>query len=209
MLSGSRLATFKAHALRRVAATPESLRGYGRIVDDYDAAKVDITRWPAQGWRPVDPGTGDQGGIVEGIYDVWWEGELLYGRNHAVNDAYLFGWCRDPEQASARVPDARPEELYFWHANYHPDGGQIFFPTENKPFIVPLALPGDDVTLDDFVAFYCDGSFGLHVDAGVWHEAPFPLAGKSSFKDKQGAVHARISCDFAREFGAYAHVPLR
>ena len=32
-----------------------------------------------------------------------------------------------------------------WHCNYHPDGGQLFFPLEARPFLVPLALPGDDV----------------------------------------------------------------
>ena len=202
-----RLETFRAHRLPVIRATAESLKGYGRIVDDYDAAAVDIVQWPARDWRPVDAGTGDQGGIVEGTYDVWWQGEVLYGRNHAVDDAYLFGWCVDPNVASEKR-EVRPAELFFWHANYHPDGGQIFYPRERKPYIVPLALPGDDVRPEDFLGFYCDG-FGVHVDANVWHEAPFPLQGKSSFKDKQGAVHARVSCNFAREFGTYCQIALR
>ena len=40
-----------------------------------------------------------------------------------------------------------------WHCNYHPDGGQLFFPLEKRPFVVPLALPGDDVQPKDFVCF--------------------------------------------------------
>ncbi len=206
--SGSRLSTFNAYELTLVEATSESLKGYGTIVTDYDAAKVEIVPWPAKGWRPIDPNTGNEGGIVEGIYDVWWEGEVLYGRNHAVNDAYLFGWSRDPNGASEQAKDADPSALFFWHANYHPDGAQIFFPTERKPFVLPLALAGDDVKPENFLAFYCDGSFGVNVDPNVWHEAPFPLRGKSSFKDKQGAVHARVSCDFVKEFGTYLQVPL-
>jgi ureidoglycolate lyase len=205
----SRLPSVKAHRLAFVEATPDSLKGYGTIVSDYDTANVEIVTWPAQGWRSIDPDTGNQGGIVEGLYDVWWEGEVLYGRNNAVNDTYLFGWSRDPQLASEEAKGTQPSELFFWHANYHPDGGQIFFPTERKPFVMPLALPGDDVKPGDFVAFYCDGSFGVHLNPGVWHESPFPCAGRSSFKDKQGAIHARVSCDLVKEFGVYLQVPLQ
>jgi hypothetical protein len=49
-----------------------------------------------------------------------------------------------------------------WHANYHPDGGQLFFPLDREPFC---------------------------------------LRGTQRFFDRQGAVHARVSVDFAREFG--------
>ncbi len=96
-----------------------------------------------------------------------------------------------------------------WHANYHPDGGQLFFPREPVPFIAPLALPGDDVKPADFVAFYCDGTQGLYIHPGVWHEAVVPLAEQASFDDKQGKVHARISVNFMEEFGALLSVPLR
>ena len=72
-----------------------------------------------------------------------------------------------------------------------------------------LALPGDDVKADDFVAFYCDGRQGLYIDPGVWHEAVVPLAGRAAFDDRQGRVHARVSCNFVEEFGAYLSVPLR
>ncbi len=73
----------------------------------------------------------------------------------------------------------------------------------------PLALPGDDVKAGDFVAFYCDGRQGLYIDPGVWHEAVVLLAGRAAFDDRQGRVHARVSCNFVEEFGAYLSVPLR
>ena len=105
----------------------------------------------------------------------------------------------------------RPERsrVLIRHANYHPDGGQLFFPEARTPFVAPLALPGDDVTPRDFVAFYCDGSRGLYIHPGVWHEAILPLCESAAFADKQGRVHARVSCDFVREFGTYLSVPLR
>ncbi len=49
-----------------------------------------------------------------------------------------------------------------------------------------LALPGDDVKADDFVAFYCDGRQGLYTDPGVGPVAVVPLAGRAAFDDRQG-----------------------
>ena len=122
----------------------------------------------AQGRRPIDPGTGDQGGMVEGIFEAWWAGDVLYGRNNAVGDSYLFGWSCDPRQASDDATNPDRSNILFWHADYHPDGGQLFFPQERKPFIAPLALPGDEVTPTDFMAFYFDGTCGLYIHPGIW-----------------------------------------
>ena len=189
-------------------ATPESLSGYGRLVDDGAGADIEIVTWPAPGRRPVDPGTGNEGGVAEGVFEFWWAGDMLYGRNRAVDDSYLLGWSRRPEDASESAPRPERGRLLIRHANYHPDGGQLFFPREPVPFIAPLALPGDDVKPADFVAFYCDGTQGLYIHPGVWHEAVVPLAEQASFDDKQGKVHARISIDFMDEFGALLSVPL-
>jgi hypothetical protein len=203
------LRPFAQHDLPLVRATPETLDGYGRLVSDYAACPIEIVRWPARGWRPVDADTGDEGGTTEGIFEFWWRGDMLYGRNGAVGDAYLFGWNRDPAEAREDRADPSRAQVLLWHANYHPDGGQVFFPREKVPFVVPLALPGDDVTPDNFTAFWFDGSAGLYIHPNVWHEAVFPLAERTSFHDKQGKVHARVSVDFAREFGVYLSVPLR
>jgi len=35
----------------------------------------------------------------------------------------------------------------------------------------------------------------------VWHEGVFARRGTQRFFDRQGAVHARVSIDVAREFG--------
>jgi hypothetical protein len=191
-----------------VEATAERLQGYGHIVADPERHAIEIVRWPATGWRPVDPDSGDQGGIAEGVFEFWWKGEVLYGRNNAVGDSYVLGWSKDPAAAVETAPDADRSQALLWHANYHPDGGQLFYPLDRQPFIAPLALPGDDVRPDRFVGFYFDGTSGLYIHPGVWHEAVFPLTASARFLDKQGRVHARVSCDFAREFGTLLRVPL-
>jgi hypothetical protein len=201
--------SFHAHDVPLVEATPGRLKGYGRVVDRFDRSEIEIVRWPAQGWRPVDPDTGDQGGTTEGTFSFWWQGEVLYGRNEAVGDSYLLGWSRDPREASESVVNPDRSRILIWHANYHPDGGQLFFPQQRIPFVVPLALPGDDIGPEKFTAFYCDGSFGVYIHPGVWHEAVLPLAESAAFDDCQGRVHARVSCNFIKEFGTYLSVPLR
>lgn len=191
-----------------VAASDSNLKGYGYVVDNYEDCEIEITRWPAQGWRSVDEDTGDEGGTTEGTFHFNWQGDMLYGFNDAVNDRYLLGWSEYPTDASENTAPPDRTHVYLRHANYHPDGGQLFFPKAKTPFVTPLCLPGDDVTPEMFVNFYCDGTQGLYIHAGVWHEAIFPMDEQASFLDKQGKVHARVSCNFDSEFGAYLRAPL-
>ena len=172
-------------------ATPESLEGYGRLVDDPAECKVEIVRWPARGPRPVDADTGEQGGTTEGVFVSEWQGDILYGRNDAVGGHYILVYGQPPEVARTDHA-AAPRRMMLWHANYHPDGGQLFFPLDPGPFYVPLALPGDDVTPERFVCFRFEGRQGLCIHPDIWHEGVFGLAGTQRLFDKQGAVHARV-----------------
>ncbi len=196
------------HSLRLVRATADTLAGYGLLVDAPEECAIEIVRWPAQGWRPVDPGTGDQGGTVEGVFEFEWCGTTLHGRNNAVNDEYVLGWSELPNAPRAAGDAPNREQVYLHHANYHPDGGQLFFPLDRAPFVAPLAAPGDDAGPEDFVTFWFDGSQGLYIHPGVWHEAVFPVSDRQRFYDKQGKVHARVSIDFPKEFGCYLAAPL-
>ena len=200
--------TLPWHRVPLIVASDAALEGYGCLVDDADAFEVEIVQWPAQGWRPVDAGTGDEGGCVEGVFHSEWHGQVLRARNDAVGGDYILGWSDNPANASEQAQAEPPARVLLWHLNYHPDGGQMFFPLANKPFVVPLALPGDDIRPDDVVAFYCDGSRGLYIHPGIWHEGVFATAGAQSFRDRQGRVHARVSCNVAREFGVFLDVPL-
>lgn len=195
------------HRIPIIEATPNSVKGFGWLVDDPAECKVEITRWPAQGWRPVDTDSGDEGGTTEGIFSSEWKGEILYGSNEAVGGHYILGYGIDPHEAS-ELKENSPSKILMWHANYHPDGGQLFFPIDKRPYLVPVALPGDDIRPDNFICFLLDGSQGLYIHANIWHEGVFAINGKQRFLDRQGAVHARISVDFAREFGCLLEISL-
>jgi len=199
----------RVHETPLVAASAESLAGYGRLVDNPREFPIEIVPWPAQGWRAIDANTGDQGGVTEGLFEFKWKGETLYARNHAVGDSYLFGWSNWPEEAAAERPVRPRERALIWRANYHPDGGQLFYPLKGQSFVVPLALPGDDVTPGKFVSFWCDGRSALYLHPNVWHGAIVPLDDEAEFLDRQGRVHARVSVNFVTEFGCYLGASLR
>lgn len=182
-----------------VLATPEALDGYGCLLNRPDEVDIEIVRWPAQGWRPVDIDSGNEGGTTEGTFISEWVGDVLYGTNNAVGGRYILGYGVEPSCA-VESHQRPPERLLLWHANYHPDGGQLFFPTSAVPFLAPLAKPGDDVRPEDFICFLFDGSQGLYIHPNIWHDGVYAIRGRAEFFGRQGAVHARVSVDFAREF---------
>jgi ureidoglycolate lyase len=190
-----------------VRATRQSLKGFGEIVRDPKTHKVEIAAWPARGWRKLDAGSGNEGGTTEGTFACAWQGNDLIGRNEAVGGHYVLGF-RDPPDLVGQGAPPTPDRVLLWHCNYHPDGGQLFWPLDGRPFVVPVAPPGDDVKPEDFVAFWSDGAHGIYIHPNIWHEGPFPTGPSGRYFDKQGKVHARISCDIAREFGVLLGVPL-
>lgn len=190
-----------------IKATQESVKGYGHLVSDPAECIIEITRWPAHGWRPVDTDSGDEGGTKEGVFYSEWKGDILYGSNEAVGGRYILGYNTEPSEASD-AHNAAPSKILMWHANYHPDGGQLFYPLDKRPYLVPVALPGDDIKISDFICFLCDGNQGLYIHPNIWHEGVFAIGGKQRFLDRQGAIHARVSVDFAREFRSLLAIPL-
>ena len=199
----------RVHRVPLVPATADSLAGFGEIVPDFASAKVKMTSWPLKGWRPMSPGVnGNEAGEVAGAFSMWAEGGLLFGRNEAVKRAYIIGWYEDPATASREREPAARDSLYIYQANYHPDGGQIWCPRERTPFVAVLAKPTDDVRPKDFVAFQCDGSFGIQILPEVWHQPAAPIGPSMTIDNKQGRVHACVDFDALTEFGCYLEVPL-
>ena len=196
-----------------IEATNENLKGYGYLVNDYEQCEIEIVTWPKQGWRNIEKGTGNEGGTTEGPFETWWNEGILYGKNNAVehksrydqDGKYLLGYSYNPSVYKKNFTKIDPKHIYIWHVNYHPDGGQLFFPKDDKPFISPLALPGDDIQLNDFKAFYFNGSQGLYIHPNIWHEGVFPTKERATFRGKQGKVHARVSIDLLEEFKSYLY----
>ena len=185
----------------RVAELAFTFRGDPREVD------VPIVAWPDTGGRPLDPGTGVGGGVTEGRFTCTWQGDKLMATNEAVHGADRLGFATPPELARDQR-DAPVERIHLWHVNHHPDGGQLFASLDGRPFLVPAIPAGDDPDLDRAVVIRSDGTVGVCLWPGVWHDGVYPASGDGAYLTRQGRVHARISCDLAEEFGCLLRFPL-
>ena len=183
-------------------ATEFTLRGLGQLVQNYDEATVTQVQWPPRGTRSVCSGTG-LGGVTEGEFSFWWEGDMLLAKNAAVGGSYKV--CR-----SETIPDGLSTIRYAYtrEANYHPDGGQIIYPNEKVPFYLLLAPEGDDVTPKSFKAFYFDGTCGFQIAPGVWHQPAIPVR-DTTFRNKQGSIHACVAYDSKDEHNMLLRVNIR
>ena len=87
----------------------------------------------------------------------------------------------------------RREPIIHW-MEYHAKHTQTFIPLSGKPFIMVLGKPTrmrPDQTLDESQpelpdlanvrAFYFDGSCGVCMHVGTWHEVPFPMQDDTHF----------------------------
>ena len=206
-----------------VEATNETLAGYGRLMSAADEFTIEkrnfeIVPWPTQGWRSLDPHTGDEAGTTEGPFELHWEGDYFFGHNLAIataNNYYLDGLGAVPERASRTEPAADGAYIYLWMSDYHPDGAQLFFPLDEPavPFTVCLGLNshGDDVRPEDMRAFRVPAGKGIYLNPGTWHNGVYipPEHAPCRFLTRQGRVHARVSCSWASEFGVLLRVGLR
>ena len=192
--------------------TRKNAKGLGRVIRDFNRAKVSIVRWPQKGWRPVE--RGNEGGVVDGSFTTSWQGDFLVGcsDNFEVDNFethFVVGCSVDPAHANRTKATGPRDRVLVEMINYHPDGGQVFFSKNRRPFILLLAPPGDDVAPEDCVALRSDGDVGFHIDPGVWHQAPITLASEDVFFNKQGRVHGEVTCFFPAERGLYLYVPLK
>jgi hypothetical protein len=196
-----------------VDARDPSLHGVIDVVEGDPADYVvPITPWPVSGSRSLDPGTGIEGGTTEGAFTCTWQGDRLVAVNEAVGGRYVIGYAVAPEDARDEPgdqPRVEPRrQILLWHVNHHPDGGQLFVSTDGRPFFVPVIPAGDDPDLDRAVVVASDGTCGVCVLPGVWHDGVYPQSGDGAFWTRQGKVHARVSADIARERGCLLRVPL-
>ena len=116
--------------------------------------------------------------IFSGEFELWWEGDYYRGRNKAVsttNNTYLAAFGLHPDQAVAQKPSPRlgspseqnkspsTEEVFLWMSDYHPDGGQLFWPLDppDAPFVVCLGknTHGDDVRSAHYQYRFQQGDF--------------------------------------------------
>ena len=145
--------------LTPVVATAESLEGYGWLM-------------------------GQPAGVERDKID-------FYGREVRVTHPAEF---RSNDDTCLNLVSFTPRPLRVRWMEYHTKHTQTFIPLAGKPFYMVLGKPTqrrpdgsfdeaapDRPDLDDVVCFYFDGSAGIVMHVGTWHEVPFPLDGDTHF----------------------------
>ncbi len=149
----------RLRGLKPVVATAESLAGYGYVIGEPAGLKRDKIDFYGKQVRVSQP-----------------------ARFHGNDDLCL------------NLVSFQPRPLQVKWMEFHTKHTQTFIPLSGKPFYMVLGKPTcrrpdgswdeGQSTLpnpDDVTAFYFDGSGGIVMEVGVWHEVPFPLDGETHF----------------------------
>lgn len=145
--------------LKPIPATPEALESYGWLI-------------------------GQPAGVDRDKID-------FYGRDVRVTQPAQFHSNADTCLNLLAFKD-RP--LVVRWMEYHTKHTQTFIPLSGKPFYMVLGKPTQrrpdgsfdasqrpNPDLDDVKCFYFDGSAGIVMHVGTWHEVPFPIDGDTNF----------------------------
>ena len=158
--------------------------GYGSLVDDPHACKVEIVRWPAHGWRPVDEDSGDEGGTTQGRV------RERVARRHPVRSQRgrrrpLRPRVRGRAFARGRVARARARS---------DDAVALQLPSGRRPAVLsarraavlrPARAARRRRAAREFVCFRFDGKRGLYIHPNIWHEGVFARRGTQRFFDSR------------------------
>jgi ureidoglycolate lyase len=145
--------------LKPVKATQESLAGYGYLI-------------------------GEPGGINRDKMD-------FYGKQVRVTQPAKF---HGNDDICLNLVSFQPRPFTVRWMEFHTKHTQTFIPMSGRPFYMVLGKPTcrrpdgswdeSQSTLpnaDDVTAFEFDGSGGIVMEVGTWHEVPFPIAGETHF----------------------------
>ncbi len=145
--------------LKPVKATPESLEGYGYLIGEPDSSVLD----------KID----------------------FYGSDVVVTQPADF---HGNDDLCLNLVSFNPRPFQVKWMEYHTKHTQTFIPLSGKPFYMALGKPtarkpdgawdGSQPNLpnpDTIQAFEFDGTGGLVMNVGTWHEVPFPIDGPTHF----------------------------
>ena len=145
--------------LKPIPATPETLAGYGWII-------------------------GTPAGVERDKID-------FYGRDVRVTHPAQF---RSNDDTCLNLVSFATRPLKVRWMEYHTKHTQTFIPLDGKAFYMVLGKPtcrrpdgsfdasqSAEPNLDDVRCFYFDGSAGIVMHVGTWHEVPFPIDGDTHF----------------------------
>ena len=108
---------------------------------------------------------------------------INYGLTTRYNDLCTFDTGDENGRTIVNVFRSNPTPLP--HAvkimERHPLGSQAFISTSNRPFLVLVAPPGEQVHADDLQLFITDGQQGVNFYKNTWHHYQLVLGEQTDF----------------------------
>jgi ureidoglycolate lyase len=106
---------------------------------------------------------------------IEYEGRDFYHINDGMVERYhhlaKVDVCEEGGRPLISIMRAKPYAfpLTVKFVEHHPWSSQAFIPTDDNPFLVVVAKPGDTVRPDDLRAFVTNGKQGVNYHRAVWH----------------------------------------
>ena len=157
-----------------VQATHQSIKEYGKFVDNFENEKVINTTWPKPkelklvkdvGYkytRPIDKLTGDEALPTIGVFNSYYSDNYCYSTNTSVrNGEYIIGVKPNNEKNT--------NNIYTREMNYHLCGGQVIKNRDKIPFLLLLSKADDFIKPEDCILFQFDGTCGFQIYPNIWH----------------------------------------
>ncbi len=98
---------------------------------------------------------------------------------------------RDGEVFHLNVLSYERKPIVVDHLNRHHKATQMLVSLAGKPWVIVCGSKDLDLSdteqLSRLRAFICDGSAGINLALGTWHEGPFPLYDRVDLVNVQGA----------------------
>ena len=129
--------------------------------------------------------------VEVGLGDVDRDRIDFYGREVRVTQPARF---HGNDDLCLNLVSFQPRALDVRWMEFHTKHTQTFIPLSGKPFYMVLGKPtarrpdgswdeslGTLPDPQDVQAFYFDGTGGIVMEVGTWHEVPFPIDGETHF----------------------------
>lgn len=110
-------------------------------------------------------------------------GEINYGKTRKYIDLAQIDVGDEQGTATVHIYRSRPVGLPFKIEvmEYHPLGGQVFFPLHQRPFPIVVAPPGEQILFTSIRGFITNGEQGVNLHRGVWHHYQLSLDEPSDY----------------------------
>ena len=168
-----------------IKATSQTIKEYGKFVDNFGNEKVINTIWPKPkelvltrdfGYkytRPIDKFTGDEALPTIGIFKSYYNDNYCYSTNTSVrNGEYIIGVKPNNEKNT--------NNIYTREMNYHLCGGQVIKNRDKTPFLLLLSKANDFIKPQDCFLFHFDGTCGFQIFPNIWHQPLYPIINQNT-----------------------------